>query len=73
MWYYNRTVYSVFAGYEAQNGWGNIEGLGWRKIQTGNADGVTNVLCVLSDAAANGRRVHVLVGGNGMLIAAQLA
>lgn len=58
-WYYNRTVASVFAYYTTQWAWANISGLGWRRINGGSADGVSNMFASLSEAAANGRQVHV--------------
>ena len=58
-WYYNRTVASVFAYYTTQWAWANISGLGWRRINGGSADGVSNMFVSLCEAAANGRQVHV--------------
>ncbi len=58
--YSNMTVSLVFTTNEGQNGWVNLAGRGWRKIQTGNANGVTNMLGVFAMAKAKGRPVSVL-------------
>lgn len=62
-WVYNRKVLSTFTYAGAQWAWANIEGLGWRRIQSGSADGVTNVFTALCEAMANGRLVHADVDG----------
>jgi C1A family cysteine protease len=58
-WYYNKKVLSTFAHYTSQWAWANIEGLGWRQIQSGAPDGVTNMFFAFCEALANNRRVHV--------------
>ena len=59
MWHNGVTVLQTYTTYHSQNSWGNIQGLGWRKIRTGATDGVTNVFYVLSAAKANNRTVNV--------------
>ena len=54
-WVYNRKVLSTYTWHGAQWAWANIEGVGWRRIQSGSADGVTNMFIGLCDALANGR------------------
>lgn len=63
-WYPSVTVSQVFATRETQNAWGYFQGLGWRRIQTGSADGVTNMLALLTEAVANGKKVTVYADGN---------
>lgn len=58
-WHSNVGVASVFATHHAQNAWANLAGLGWRKIQPGTADGVTNMLAVLALARAKNLNVTV--------------
>jgi immune inhibitor A len=58
-WYYNRAVQATFAHYTTQWAWANISGLGWRRINSGSADGTTNMFDSLCEAVANGRQVHV--------------
>jgi hypothetical protein len=61
MWQQNKLVQLTFTSHHSQNGWGYIEGLGWRKVKTGNTDGVTNCFLLLCAAAANNRRVDVFI------------
>jgi hypothetical protein len=58
-WHSNIGVDSVFATHHGQNAWANLTGLGWRKIQTGDTDGVTNMLGVLALARAKNLKVTV--------------
>lgn len=62
-WYYGIGVDMVFATHHGQNGWANLSGLGWRKIQTGTPDGVTNMLGVFAAARAKGLKVSVNADG----------
>lgn len=63
-WYYNRKVTATFAHYATQYAYASIDGLGWRRIKDGAADGVTNMFDTLCQASANGRLVHVYADGN---------
>jgi astacin len=67
-WHYNKRVYQTFASSDAQNAWANIESLGWRKIKTGAADGVTNMLAAFCEAVANNIRVHAYADGQNVSI-----
>ena len=58
-WLYNRAVSATFAGHGTQWAWANIGGVGWRRINGGAADGVTNMFVSLCEAAASGHLVHV--------------
>lgn len=44
----------IFTTYHSQNCWAYVSGTGWKKIQTGNADGVTNVHIALTAARSSG-------------------
>ena len=57
-------VSQVYASRDAQNAWAYFPALGWRKIQPGAADGVTNMLAMLTEAAAKNLTVTVLVDGS---------
>lgn len=57
--YPNINVTQTFASNNAQNAWVNFPGLGWKRIKTGAADGVTNLFIIFNDAKANGRTVSV--------------
>ena len=61
-WVYNRKVLSTFTG-GSQWAWANLEGLGWRRVQSGSPDGVTNMFVGLCEALANGCLVHADVDG----------
>jgi C1A family cysteine protease len=56
-------VGQVFASRDAQNAWAHFPALGWRRITPGAADGVTNMLVVLTEAVAKNLTVTVLVDG----------
>jgi hypothetical protein len=63
-WHSNVTVTQVYATPHSQNAWAYFQGLGWRKIQTGSADGVTNMHILLTEARANNRPVTIYADGN---------
>ena len=58
-WHGNVVVGQVYSSHHSQNAWVYLQGLGWRKIQTGAADGVTNMLALFTEARANGKNVTV--------------
>jgi hypothetical protein len=64
IWQSNVTVNQVYATHQSQNAWAHVQGLGWRRIQTGSADGVTNMLALFAQAVAKNRRVTILVDGS---------
>jgi hypothetical protein len=61
--YQSTTVSQVYASRDAQNAWAYFPSLGWRRIQPGSADGVTNLLAVLSEAVAKNLTITALVDG----------
>lgn len=63
-WHNNVSVTRVFTTYHSQNAWAFISGLGWRKIETGSSDGVTNMLVLFTNAVAKGQKVDVYVDGS---------
>lgn len=69
VWHNNRKVLQTFASADPQNAWGNIEGLGWRKVKTGAPDGMTNLFDMLCQALANGKKVNVYADANVISIA----
>jgi C1A family cysteine protease len=58
-WLSNVTVTQVYASRDSQNAWAYITGLGWRRIQPGAPDGVTNMLMLFAQAVAKNLRVTV--------------
>lgn len=67
-WHYNKRVWQTFASNDSKNAWANIEGLGWRKIKSGAADGVTNMFDAFCEATANNQRVNVFADGQNVSI-----
>ncbi len=63
-WHGNVTVTQTYASHHSQNAWAYFQGLGWRKIQTGSPDGVTNMLILFAEAVANGRNVTIYADGD---------
>ena len=62
-------VTQVYASRDAQNAWAHLPGLGWRRIQPGSGDGVTNMLATAHpggrqepDRDRRGRRHGALPG-----------
>ncbi len=53
----NKSISRIFVSYHSQNCWASLSGIGWKKVQTGNADGCTNVFIALVAARANGKVV----------------
>jgi C1A family cysteine protease len=58
------TVSQVYASRDSQNAWAYIVGYGWRRIQTGAPNGVTNMLVLLSMAVAEQKKVTVHADGD---------
>ncbi|MDQ3699795.1 MAG: C1 family peptidase, partial [Chloroflexota bacterium] len=63
VWQHNVKVTQTFASHHTQNAWAHLHGLGWRKIQPGTADGITNMLALFAQATAQGKAVTVYVDG----------
>lgn len=63
-WHGNVVVGQVYSSHHSQNAWVYLNGLGWRRIQSGAADGVTNMFALLTEARANGKNVTVYADGN---------
>lgn len=53
----NKQVVRTYASTDSQNVWGNLQGIGWRKIEKKSDDGVTNMAIILNAARANNRTV----------------
>lgn len=61
VWHTHKSVLQTYTTYHSQNAWARIQDLGWRQIETGSTDGVTNMLLVLCGAQTNNRKVNVYV------------
>ena len=64
VWHYNKQVTLTYAHYTTQWAWVHVDGLGWRRLKDGAADGVTNLFAACCEALANSRPVHVYADGN---------
>lgn len=53
----NVSIARVYTTHHSQNCWAYLSSEGWKKVQTGNADGHTNVHIVLTAGRANGKVV----------------
>jgi len=60
-WVTNKAVVRTYTSYHSRNAWAQIQGIGWRKINAGESDGVTNTFVALCDAQANSVPVTVYV------------
>ncbi len=74
MWHNSKLVQYVYAHVNTKYAYAIIEGLsGWKRIDPVSADGVTNVLDVLTTAKANGIRVNVYLTTDEKIQAAYMA
>ena len=65
MWHNNKTVSRTYSTSGSQNCWAIVSGIsGWKKIKTGNDNGVSNVFHTLNAARAGGKRVDVYIVSN---------
>lgn len=71
-WYYNKKVLATFGYHTTQWAWAFIDGIGWRRIKGGAADGVTNLFIMLNEAKASDRLVHVYIDSSGLITTAYL-
>jgi len=60
-WINNVNVSQTYSSNDSQNAWVSLPGVGWKKIKTGSADGVTNLFVMFNAAKANGRTVTAFV------------
>jgi C1A family cysteine protease len=63
-WHANIVVNQTYTTRHSQNAWAHFQGLGWRRIKTGAADGVTNMLILFAEAVANNKRVTIYADGD---------
>jgi C1A family cysteine protease len=63
-WQSNVTVSQTYASRDSQNAWAYFAGFGWRKIQPGTADGITNMLALFVEAKTKNKSVTVRMDGS---------
>lgn len=64
VWQSNLTVSQTYASRDSQNAWAYFAGFGWRKIQPGTADGITNMLALFAYAVSYNKKVTVKMDTN---------
>lgn len=65
MWHNNISVIRTHSKNGSQLAWAIVSGVsGWKQIEPGSADGVTNVFSILNTALANNRKVDVYIQSN---------
>jgi hypothetical protein len=65
MWHNGKKVTRTFTTNNSQNCWAIISTIsGWKKVKTGNTDGVSNVFTLLASANASNRTVDVFINNN---------
>lgn len=72
MWHNNVKILATFAYYTTQWTWAYIDGVGWRRIKDGAADGCTNLFLMMNAAVANNRNASVFVDGSDLITTAYL-
>lgn len=63
LWYSSVTLVQVYSTHHSKNAWAYVSGLGWRKVNPSDTDGVTNTFIILCEAQANNRTVSVYADG----------
>ena len=53
----NKNIKKTFVSSHSKNAWAEIDGVGWRKVQTLSEDGVSNVFMMLCAAQTHNRTV----------------
>jgi C1A family cysteine protease len=64
VWQSNVTVSQTYASRDSQNAWAYFAGFGWRRIQPGTADGITNMLALFAYATSYNKKVTVRMDGS---------
>ena len=65
MWHSNVDVIRTYSTRHSKNCWAIVSGIsGWKKVNPGSNDGVTNVHSALCAARANNRKVDVYIVSN---------
>ena len=67
-------VNQIYASNGSQNSWAHLNQgttvIGWRRIKTGAADGVSNVHIALTAAKVTDRQAYVAIDGSNLITAA---
>jgi hypothetical protein len=71
MWH-TKKILRTYATPASQVAYAYIDGVGWRRVKTGAADGVTNVFMMLNAARAHDKVAVVYVDASNFITAAYL-
>jgi len=71
-WHHNQIVNYTYSYHGSQVAYAHVGALGWRRIKTGAADGVTNLFVIMNAAKANNRKVHVNIDAANLITHAYL-
>ena len=72
-WQYNKKVLATQTFHGAQASWANLDGgTGWKRIKSGQPNGVTNLTVLFNSAHAHGRTVHVNIDDSGLITTAYM-
>lgn len=63
-WYHNKTIERVYVSQHSQNCYAYIQDVGWRRIEPGSPDGVSNMFVTLCAARGHASTVNVYVKDN---------
>ncbi|KJD33530.1 peptidase M6 [Tamlana nanhaiensis] len=67
--YVTKKVLRTYASPHSKNAWAYLDSIGWRKVNTLTADGVTNVFALLNEARAHNLNVRAQIDNNFIHIA----
>jgi hypothetical protein len=68
MWHTNVKINAVFMYFGTPLAWTDIDGIGWRQIKAGAADGIVNLWMLLCIAKVKDRPVHLYIDPNDHMI-----
>ena len=71
-WVNNVSIRFTYALHTPQAAWAYIAGIGWRRIRTGQADGVSNVFQLCCQAQGSGGKVNAYIDGSYLYYVVQL-
>jgi peptidoglycan hydrolase-like protein with peptidoglycan-binding domain len=62
--WFNKRILQVYTTHHSQNCWAYVQDLGWRKVETGKVDGVTNTFYALTAARGHNVAVDLYIQNN---------
>ncbi len=68
MAYYEARINRIFVTHERRNCWAHLQGVGWRKVDPRNTDGVTNMHAALVTARSMGVTIPIRTDDDDQMI-----